>query len=110
MHAEAPRQSLAADLRSLPRPFWILFAGVFINRFGTFVWPFLTIYLTRRGYSLAQASVAVSALGAGALFGGVLGGWVSGPSGRRQPVVAGAFGPAVLGVGLFAAQRLAAIV
>src|SRR5260221_2905912 len=110
MHAEAPRQSLAADLRSLPRPFWILFAGVFINRFGTFVWPFLTIYLTRRGYSLAQASVAVSAFGAGALFGGVLGGWLSDHLGRRQTIVLGTFGTALLVMGLYAAQTLTAIV
>ena len=51
-------RSLFTDLRSLPRPFWILLAGTFINRFGTFVWPFLTIYLTRNGYSLMAAGFA----------------------------------------------------
>ncbi|PYQ28668.1 MAG: hypothetical protein DMF56_15660 [Acidobacteria bacterium] len=42
--------TLRENLRALPRPVWILFGGTFINRFGTFVMPFLAIYLTRRGY------------------------------------------------------------
>ena len=48
MHSTDQPSSMIADLRALPRAFWILFAGTFINRFGTFVWPFLTIYLTRQ--------------------------------------------------------------
>jgi len=34
-------ESLVTTLRSFPRPVWILFAGVFLNKFGTFVVPFL---------------------------------------------------------------------
>ncbi|MEZ5301588.1 MAG: hypothetical protein R3F11_13200 [Verrucomicrobiales bacterium] len=37
--------SLLRDLRELPREFWVLFTGTFINRFGTFVMPFLAIFL-----------------------------------------------------------------
>jgi hypothetical protein len=39
--------SLGASLRALPRSAWILFAGTFVNRFGSFVVPFLLLYLTR---------------------------------------------------------------
>ncbi|MFO1512401.1 MAG: hypothetical protein U1F83_05725 [Verrucomicrobiota bacterium] len=38
--------TLFASLRTLPRAAWVLFAGSFINRFGGFVVPFLTLYLT----------------------------------------------------------------
>src|SRR5439155_11348419 len=60
------------DLRALPRAFWVLFAGTFINRFGTFVWPFLTIYLTRRGYSPAFAGTAIACFGFGQITGHTL--------------------------------------
>jgi hypothetical protein len=64
MSPPAPPPSLISDLRSLPRAFWVLFCGTFINRFGTFVWPFLTsAYLTRQGYTLSDAAWAISAVG-----------------------------------------------
>src|SRR5260221_10274017 len=77
MHAPAQPPSLLADLRALPRRFWVLFAGTFINRFGTFVWPFLTIYLTRQGHTLTEAAWAVSGFGGGAVFRNAVGGGVS---------------------------------
>lgn len=110
MHAPATRPSLAADLRSLPRPFWVLFTGTFINRFGSFVWPFLTIYLTRQGYSLTAASMAVSAFGAGALLGGIAGGWLADHFGRRNTIVLGTFGAASCVMLLYAAHTLPVIV
>ena len=103
-------QSLIADLRELPRTFWILFAGTFINRFGTFVWPFLTIYLTRRGHSLTAASLAVSAFGVGALIGGLLGGWLADHFGRRNTIVLGTFAAAASFMLLYAAVTLPAII
>ena len=39
------RRNLRATLRSLPREAWILFAGAFVNRLGSFVLPFITLYL-----------------------------------------------------------------
>ena len=65
--------SLLPTLRSLPRPAWILFSGTFVNRFGTFVMPFLAIYLTREGYSATQAGVAISVYGAGHIIAAMLG-------------------------------------
>lgn len=107
--APAPTLSLIADLRALPRAFWILFAGTFINRFGTFVWPFLTIYLTRQGYSLGTVSVAVSGFGVGALLGSTLGGWLSDHIGRRHTIVLGTFLHAGFVMLLYVASGLPAL-
>jgi len=83
--------SLRANLRALPRTTWILFGGTFINRFGTFVMPFLIIYLTRHGYSAAQAGIAVSAYGAGHLVSSTLGGHLADRIGRRNTIVLSMF-------------------
>ncbi len=40
------RRSLHQAAGGLPRPFWFLFAGTFVNRLGSFVLPFLALYLT----------------------------------------------------------------
>ena len=110
MHPHARPKSLLADLRELPRTFWILFVGTFINRFGTFVRPFLTIYLTRRGHSLTAASLAVSAFGVGALVGGLLGGRLADHFGRRNTIVLGTFTSAAAFMLLYTAVSLPAIV
>ena len=58
----------------LSRPMWWLAFVMFINRSGTMVIPFLTVYLTSRGYSLAQAGYVMAAFGCGSILGGYLGG------------------------------------
>jgi MFS family permease len=93
-HPRAAPAPLLEDLRALPRAFWVLFAGTFINRFGTFVWPFLTIYLTRRGYSPEIAGAAIACSGFGNLCGSALGGWLTDRWGRRHTIVGGAFASA----------------
>ena len=110
MHYTASPSSLIADLRALPRSFWILFAGTFINRFGTFVWPFLAIYLTRQGYSLTSASFAVSAFAVGSLCGGLTGGWLADHFGRRNTIVLGTFLSASSFMLLYTASTLPAII
>lgn len=42
-------RTLALDVRALPRPVWVLSAGVFVNRLGAFVWYFLALFLVERG-------------------------------------------------------------
>ena len=88
----------------MPRTFWVIFAGSFINRFGTFVMPFLTIYLYRQGYSLTAASFAVSAFGFGSFCGSGFGGYLSDKIGRRNTIVLGAGGASVMCMGLFLAN------
>jgi predicted MFS family arabinose efflux permease len=59
----------------LPRNAWLLALVQFINRSGSMVLFFLTLYLTRKlGFTMAQAGQAVSTFGVGALAGAYLGG------------------------------------
>jgi MFS family permease len=89
------RPTLRESLRALPRPAWILFAGTFINRFGTFVMPFLAIYLTRSGFGMAEAGAAVSAFGAGHVVASTVGGHLADRIGRRNTIAMSMFGGAV---------------
>lgn len=61
----------------IPRPIWWLSLVMFINRSGTMVIPFLTVYLTSSGYTLSQAGTVMSAFGAGAILGSFIGGKLS---------------------------------
>jgi len=87
--------SMLANLRALPRAAWVLFAGSFINRFGGFVVPFLTLYLTGQGYSMTAAGLAVSAYGAGNLFASLVGGHLADRLGRRETILFSMFGAAI---------------
>ena len=72
------------QLRALPSGVWILLGGTFVNRFGTFVAPFLVIYLTGIGYSTARAGFALGAYGAGHIIASALGGHLADLARRRQ--------------------------
>lgn len=81
------------DVRGLPRPFWVLFAGTFVNRVGGFVLIFLAIYLTEaRGLTPAQAGAVVAAYGIGAIGAGPIGGALADRIGRRPTLVASLIG------------------
>jgi MFS family permease len=88
----------------------VLFAGTFINRFGTFVWPFLTIYLTRQGHSLTAAAAAVSAFGVGSSLGSAFGGWLSDHVGRRNTIVLGTTAAAGFLMLLYTANSFPAVI
>ncbi len=69
--------SLYKDAYSgLSRSTWLLSAVMLVNRSGTMVFPFMTLYLTQHsmGYSLGQAGFVVGIFGLGAVCGGWLGG------------------------------------
>jgi MFS family permease len=69
--ASAYREAYAG----LPRRAWLLSLVQFVNRSGSMVLFFLSLYLTRKlGFTLAQAGQAVGAYGFGALLGAWLGG------------------------------------
>ena len=69
---------------SLPRTYWYLFLGTFINRLGAFVLPFLTLYLTgERGVSPSHAALVVSCFGAGSFISQLTGGELTDRLGRR---------------------------
>ena len=80
--------ALRALHASLPRTYWVLWVGLFINRAGTFVMPFLALYLTRgRGLDVATAGAIVSVYGLGATVASPLGGWLADHVGRRATMV-----------------------
>ncbi len=54
---------------------WWLSAVMLINRCGTMVVPFMTLYLTERlGYSITKAGIVFGIFGVGAICGGFIGG------------------------------------
>ena len=78
------RFRLGALGSGLPRSFWLLWIGTFINRLGGFVVPFLTLYLTsQRGLSVSQAALVVSLFGAGSFGAALVGGELADRLGRR---------------------------
>src|SRR5439155_2885626 len=86
--------NLRQNLRALPPAAWILFGGTFVNRFGTFVMPFLVLYLTRSGYSIAQAGLAGGAYGGGHMIASMLGGHLADRIGRRNTIALSMFASA----------------
>ncbi len=59
----------------LPREIWIISGALFVNRFGTMVLPFLSLYLVESlGYSAFSAGAMVSVYGIGSVFGTYMGG------------------------------------
>ena len=102
--------SLRENLRALPRGAWILFLGTFLNKFGTFVLPFLAIYMTGLGYSASESGLAIGAYGIGTLAACLLGGHLADRIGRRKTIVLSMFSAALAMLCLSQAHRLAMIV
>jgi len=62
----------------LPRELWILALIALVNRAGSMVLPFITLYLTlQRGFSVVQAGQMLAVYGLGAVAGSYLGGWLT---------------------------------
>jgi MFS family permease len=89
------QSTLWNELRSLPKAAWVLFFGIFLNRFGTFVIPFLTLYMKKQGYSIANAGAAVGAYGAGTFLASFFGGYLADRIGRRKTITFSMAGGAV---------------
>ena len=65
-------------LNTLPRNMWIIFFTTLINRTGTMVLPFLTLYLTtKEKLSAGDAGLVIAFYGAGALVTAPLSGKLS---------------------------------
>ncbi|MGF2412917.1 MFS transporter [Ferruginibacter sp.] len=61
----------------LTRRMWLLAAVMLINRCGTMVLPFMTLYCNHLGYTATQGGLAVAIYGVGSLFGAFIGGRLS---------------------------------
>jgi MFS family permease len=82
------RDALRATTTGLSRPFWFVCAGVFVTRAGSFVLPFLALYLTQALHlSLARAGLVISLYGAGGAAAGPIGGFLADRLGRRITMV-----------------------
>src|SRR5512141_1051058 len=102
--------SLRENPRALPRGAWILFFGTFLNKFGTFVLPFLAIYMTSLGYSVPQSGLAIAGYGVGTLVASILGGHLADRFGRRKVIVASMFSVSIVMLCLSQARSLWGIV
>jgi MFS family permease len=103
------RGTLRGNVREMPRTVWILLAGTFINRFGTFVLPFLVLYLRDLGYSAPQGGLAVGMYGVGGIAAVAIGGLMADRIGRRNSVAVSMFGSAVTTLALSQAHTLGTI-
>lgn len=61
----------------LSRGIWLLALVMFINRCGTMVLPFMTLYIKHIGYTTKQGGIVVAIYGLGSVVGAFLGGKTS---------------------------------
>ena len=111
------RPSLAAGPAKSKRPvrlgqgFWVLCAGAFINRAGTMVVPFMTLYLvSARGFSIVAAGEMLAGFGGGAVVAPLIGGALADRVGRRATLLGGTLTTAATMVALAYAHLPALIV
>ena len=62
----------------IPREVWLLAGALLVDRAGTMVLPFLSLYLTRDlGMTAVRAGQIIGCFGIGSMVGSYLGGWLS---------------------------------
>ncbi len=96
----SPLRQYSAAFAGLPARLWLLCAVGLVNRAGTMVVPFLTLYLvSERGFSTGDVGLIGACFGGGAIAGSLLGGFAS----QRFGVIVVLLGSLVLGATAFAA-------
>lgn len=83
------KKALLAHVGGLPSLFWWLWVGALVNALATFVFVFLAVYLTARGFDPEQVGLVVAGYGLGALAGGPLAGTLADRLGRRPTLLGG---------------------
>lgn len=82
---------------TLPRTVHVLCVGILINRAGTLLVPFLTLYLqSRLGLGIETATRVMGAYGAGALVAAMVGGHLADHFGRKRVMVGSLAGGALV--------------
>ena len=85
------------DYLQLPLPVRILCAGSLVNRAGSFVLVFLTIYASEQlQYGVPFATACIGVLGLGSMAGSLAGGFLADRLGRRRVMLCSLFGAASL--------------
>jgi MFS family permease len=102
--------AVAGVTADLPRPFWYLVAGTFVNRIGFVVEPFLALYLSGpRRLTPATVGVVLACFGAGSFVSQIVGGYLADRVGRRATLVIGMAGTAASFVILASVRNLVLI-
>lgn len=71
-------RSYSASFKGLPPEIWWLSLITLINRAGTMVIPFLSLYLTKdKGFSLSDVGWIMTSFGLGSVIGAYIGGWLT---------------------------------
>lgn len=74
--------------RGLPQPVYVLFFSTVINSIGVFVYPFLTLYLTKRlGYSALEAGIYMTVASTLYVPGSMIGSKLADTLGRKPVLV-----------------------
>src|ERR1051325_4088432 len=74
---------------NLQRNAWILSAAMFINRSGSMVLLFTSLYLTNElHFSISEAGIIMSFYGIGSVLGSYFGGWLTDRKNHFQIMVA----------------------
>lgn len=74
----ALRSSLFKSFYGLSSYVWVLAASMLINRTGSMVIAFMSLYLTKElNFTMAQAGVVMGAYGMGSIIGSYMGGWIT---------------------------------
>src|SRR6266516_1394424 len=103
------RRTMRRNIRELHGMAWFLVGGSFINRFGSFVVPFLVLYLRSKGFGVAQAGTAVAAYGGGEVIAGGIGGHLADRIGRKKTIALSMFSSAAAMLALSQVDTYAAI-
>ncbi len=94
-------------MRRLPPVVQLLVAGTFVNKLGSFIFPYLTLVLRREfGLSPWQVGLLIGAYGAGSLVSVVVGGTLTDRLGRRTTLLVSLVGSGVLALALGWAPRI----
>ena len=81
-------RSYVSSFSGFSREVWLLTVATFVNRAGTMVVPFLSIYLTKdMGLTLEEVGWIMSAFGAGSVVGSWIGGRLADRLGHRTVMV-----------------------
>lgn len=86
---------------------FVLIGGQFVNKFGSFVLPFLTLFLTERGFRLGEVALVLGAMSVGSIFGPFVSGYLADAVGRRNTIVLSLVTSALTLLALYWCQSLA---